>query len=83
MLNVNPIKINSFSFHGVEVLNIVEVLDALEIQDYGQNWAVLQAWMQEHNLDYYADQREDFNEYIAARQASQDGYWGVVVEDLS
>ena len=78
---LNPILINSVEIHGVQVYNIVEVYDALGLV-WNQN-IEFQTWAQANNLDYYAQTRENFNEFDAARIAKTGNYYGVVVEDLS
>jgi predicted DNA binding CopG/RHH family protein len=82
---LNPIVIHSEPKNNVEVFNIIHVLDALglDYSDNPGNWQKLQDWAQANNLDYYAQTRENFNEWEASRNAWRLGYYGVIVVDLS
>jgi hypothetical protein len=51
--------------------------------DYDEQTALLDIWMQKHNLMYYGAPRECFNEWGALDDARRKGYDGIVMEDLS
>lgn len=83
MIKVTDIKDNEV-IGGIVILNVVRVIDAIcPDVAYNERIQLVSAWAQANNLDEYAAPREFFNEYEAAAHARQDGYFGVIVEDLS
>ena len=80
-------------FADVVAINVTHLLDVVvpgywsmsfrERPDYTTSRALVAAWCESHGAHYYAEDREDFSLYEAARQAVQKGLLRVVYEDLS
>jgi len=86
--STSPETLSSDLRDGVLVVSVCDLFDELfgadsYLVEYDVTSAALREWCNVWGASYYAEPREDYNEWAGVNQARREGNEIVVVEDLS